>query len=265
MNCYLFFNARCQPSPRHRCLLSAHGASIAIILACLISSPSQARDDNNQNAKSKSTASIRNNSDSLLAADSNKDQLKSDGPEKKLHQATFGSGCFWCTEAVFQRVKGVKQVTSGYMGGHVPNPNYQMVLTKKTGHAEVLNVIYDPEIVTYEKLLEIFWKTHDPTTLNRQGNDVGPQYRSVIFYHNDKQNELATKYKKLLDESEAFRNEIVTEISPASTFYPAEDYHQNYYNLNKRKNSYCNQIQYKLAKFRKVFPDDIDPQKDKVK
>lgn len=225
-------------------------AVLAIALTCAsVNSASAASDENNQKSGSSAT---------------DKNSMAKEAP-KKLEQATFGNGCFWCTEAVFQRVKGVSQVVSGYMGGHVANPTYQMVLTKKTGHAEVLHLTYDPDIVTYEKLLEIFWKTHDPTTLNRQGNDVGPQYRSVVFYHNDRQKELANKYKKLLDESKAFRDEIVTEISPATDFYPAEDYHQNYYNLNKNRNSYCNIIQYKLAKFRKVFPDEVDPQKDVVK
>ncbi|MBX3419914.1 MAG: peptide-methionine (S)-S-oxide reductase MsrA [Pirellulaceae bacterium] len=183
----------------------------------------------------------------------------------ELARATFGNGCFWCTEAVFQRVKGVSEVVSGYMGGKVPNPTYEQVSTKKTGHAEVLHLRYDPKVVSYEKLLEIFWKTHDPTTPNRQGNDVGPQYRSVIFYHDDSQRELAEKYKKLLDQSKAFSKPIVTEISPAATFYPAEDYHQNYYNLNKNANPYCRMIQYKLEKFREVFPDQVDPEKDRVK
>lgn len=179
--------------------------------------------------------------------------------------ATFGNGCFWCTEAVFQRVKGVQQVVSGFMGGHVPNPTYEDVLTKKSGHAEVLHLQYDPQVVSYEKLLEIFWKTHDPTTLNRQGYDEGPQYRSVVFYHSEAQKELAEKYKKLLDEAKAFDRPIVTEISPAGIFYPAENYHQNYYNLNKNRNPYCRQIQLKLKKFREVFPDEVDPKKDRIK
>lgn len=182
-----------------------------------------------------------------------------------LQVATFGGGCFWCTEAIFQRVKGVERVVSGFMGGNVPNPSYEMVMTKKTGHAEVVHIVYDPDQVKYEKLLEIFWKTHDPTSRNRQGFDVGPQYRSVVFYHNDQQRELAVRYKQLLDESEAFSKKIVTEISPASQFYPAEAYHQNYYNSNKLSNPYCKQIQYKLAKFRKVFPDDLNVDRDRVK
>jgi peptide-methionine (S)-S-oxide reductase len=192
-------------------------------------------------------------------------QAGAQGQEGDWQVATFGNGCFWCTEAVFQRVQGVLRVTSGYMGGHVPNPTYEMVLTKKTGHAEVLHLVYDPNEVSYEKLLEIFWKTHDPTTLNRQGNDVGPQYRSAVFYHTPEQKELAEKYKKLLDESKAFRRPIVTEITEAGPFYPAENYHQNYYNLNKNRNPYCKQIEYKLQKFRQVFPEVIDPEKDRVK
>lgn len=187
------------------------------------------------------------------------------GVEDKLAVATFGNGCFWCTEAVFQRVKGVRQVLSGFMGGHVPNPTYEDVLSKKSGHAEVLHIQYDSSVVSYEKLLEIFWKTHDPTTLNRQGYDVGPQYRSVVFYHTEEQKTLAEKFKKLLDDAKVFNKPIVTEITAAGPFYPAEDYHQNYYNLNKNRNPYCNQIQLKLKKFREVFPEEIDPEKDRIK
>lgn len=183
----------------------------------------------------------------------------------QLAQATFGGGCFWCTEAVFQRVKGVKSVLSGYMGGLVPNPTYEMVKTMQTGHAEVIHITYDPKEVAYEKLLEIFWKTHDPTTKNQQGPDHGPQYRSAVFYHDLEQKNLAEKYKQLLEESGAFHRPIVTEITQASVFYPAENYHQNYYNQNKSRDPYCRQIQIKLAKFRKVFPEEIDKQKDKVK
>lgn len=194
------------------------------------------------------------------------DQVDSQAVDKNgLMTATFGNGCFWCTEAVFQRVKGVQQVVSGYMGGHVPNPTYEIVSTKKSGHAEVLQLKYDPKVVAYDKLLEIFWKTHDPTTPNRQGNDVGPQYRSVIFYHSKQQRELAESYKQKLDKSKAFSNPIVTEIQEAKEFYPAEDYHQNYYNLNKRQNPYCQMIQFKLEKFRKVFPEQVDPEKDQIK
>ena len=131
----------------------------------------------------------------------------------KRELATFGSGCFWCTEAVYERVKGVDKVVSGYSGGAQPNPTYQSVLTGRTGHAEVVQLTFDPEVISYEDLLNIFWKTHDPTTLNRQGPDVGTQYRSVIFYHNDDQKRTAEAYMKQLDESKAFKKPIVTEIS----------------------------------------------------
>jgi peptide-methionine (S)-S-oxide reductase len=170
-----------------------------------------------------------------------------------LEKATFGCGCFWCTEAVFQRVDGVVSVESGYAGGNVPNPTYEQVCTGTTGYAEVTQITFDPAKVTFDELLEVFWKTHDPTTLNRQGNDMGTQYRSVIFYHNDKQKELAEKYKRELDASGAWKSPIVTEISPYTTFYKAEDYHQNYYNDNKYK-PYCMfVIGPKLDKFEKVF------------
>src|SRR5688500_5586851 len=170
-----------------------------------------------------------------------------------LETATFGSGCFWCTEAIFLNVDGVATVESGYTGGKVKNPTYKEVCSGLTGHAEVIQLMYDPKKVTYEELLEIFWQTHDPTTLNKQGADEGTQYRSVIYYHNEEQKKLAESYKKKLDEAGAFDNPIVTEISPASTFYKAEDYHQNYYNLNSNA-AYCSfVIQPKLEKFKKVF------------
>lgn len=174
-----------------------------------------------------------------------------------LALATFGSGCFWCTEAVFQNVDGVEKVESGYSGGRVKNPTYKEVCSGLTGHAEVIQVTYDPAKVTYDELLEIFWKTHDPTTLNRQGADVGTQYRSVIFYHTDEQKTLAEEYKKKLDQSGAFDQPIVTEISPYTAFYKAEDYHQNYYNLNGSA-PYCTYvIQPKVEKFKKVFKDKL--------
>jgi peptide-methionine (S)-S-oxide reductase len=173
--------------------------------------------------------------------------------ESKLEIATFGSGCFWCTEAVFQTVEGVHKVESGYEGGKVKNPTYKDVCSGLTGHAEVIRVKFDPVAVSYKELLEIFWQTHDPTTLNRQGADEGTQYRSVIFYHTDRQREEAEFYKKALEEQHVFDAPIVTEISPASTFYKAEDYHQNYYNLNSNA-AYCSYvITPKLEKFRKVF------------
>ncbi len=185
--------------------------------------------------------------------------------EKVLETATFGNGCYWCTEAVFQRVKGVETVSSGFMGGHVANPTYEQVCTGLTGHAEVLHLQFDPAVISYEKLLEIFWSSHDPTTLNRQGNDVGPMYRSAVFYHSEEQKLLAVKYKDRLTEARAFNSPIVTEITEASEFYAAPDYHQDYYNRNKSKNPYCKMITYKLKNFRKAFKDVIDTDKDKIK
>ena len=174
-----------------------------------------------------------------------------------MEVATFGSGCFWCTEAIFQRLKGVEKVVSGYAGGSVESPTYKQVCGGNTGHAEVVQVHYDSAAVTYEKLLEIFWKTHDPTTLNRQGNDFGTQYRSVIFYHNEDQKRLAEEYKKKLDDAKVWDDPIVTEITPFSNFYPAEDYHQNYYNDNGNQ-SYCSYvIRPKVEKLEKIFSQDL--------
>jgi len=171
--------------------------------------------------------------------------------------ATFANGCFWCTEAVFQQLKGVKKVVSGYSGGHVENPTYEQVCGKNTGHAEALRIEYNPQQISFDELLEVFWKTHDPTTLNRQGNDVGPQYRSVIFYHNDEQKEKAEKYKKELDASGVYDAPIVTTIEPFSVFYPAEDYHTNYYKRNPSQ-PYCYYvIKPKMEKFKKIFGDKI--------
>ncbi len=171
--------------------------------------------------------------------------------------ATFGTGCFWCTEAVFQELEGVEKVTSGYSGGHVDNPTYEQVCDKKTGHAEVVQIEFDPSKISFEELLEVFWKVHDPTTLNQQGADIGPQYRSAVFYKNEEQKQLAEKYKAELDKSGAFRNPIVTEISPLINFFPAEGYHQNFYNDNPT-NRYCAfVVRPKLDKFEKVFKDKL--------
>jgi peptide-methionine (S)-S-oxide reductase len=170
--------------------------------------------------------------------------------------ATFGAGCFWCVEAVFQQVEGVLKVTSGYCGGHVVNPTYEQVNTKTTGHAEVAQIIFDPKKISFDELLEIFWQTHDPTTLNRQGNDVGPQYRSAVFYHNAEQKAKAEKYKEELNKSGAFSAPIVTTVEAYKNYSEAENYHQNYYNLNKNSNPYCYYvIKPKLDKFDKVFKD----------
>ena len=171
--------------------------------------------------------------------------------------ATFGTGCFWCTEAVFQQVEGVIKVTSGYSGGYVENPSYRDVCTGTTGHAECLNIVYDPSKVSFDELLEMFWQVHDPTTLNRQGNDVGTQYRSAVFYHNEKQKTTTEKYMMELDKSGAWSNPIVTKLEPFTKFYPAEDYHQNYYNNNKGE-GYCQfVIRPKLDKFEKVFKSKL--------
>jgi peptide-methionine (S)-S-oxide reductase len=176
---------------------------------------------------------------------------------ENMDTATFGSGCFWCTEAIFQQVSGVKKVTSGYSGGQVVNPSYKEVCTGRTGHAEVIQVVYDPDVISYRELLEIFWKTHDPTTLNRQGNDIGTQYRSVIFYHNEEQREKAEYYKKELNTAGVYDQPIVTEISPFENFYEAEDYHQDYYSENPRQ-PYCTfVIQPKIEKFKKVFESKL--------
>ena len=176
---------------------------------------------------------------------------------RKTDTATFGAGCFWCIEAVFQRLKGVESVTPGYSGGDIKNPSYKEVSSGTTGHAEVARIVFDPETISFKELLEVFWQTHDPTTLNRQGADVGTQYRSVIFYHNPEQKELAEFYKAELDNSGAFNNRIVTEISPLEAFYPAEDYHKNYYNDNTTQ-PYCQfVIKPKVEKLRKVFSDKL--------
>lgn len=178
---------------------------------------------------------------------------------KKLATATFANGCFWCTEAVFQRLKGVQSVVSGYTGGKVPNPSYQMVGTGTTGHAEAVQITYDPAIITFDELLEVFWKTHDPTTLNSQGHDHGPQYRSGIFYHDEEQKKLAEHYKQKLTEAKAFPKPIVTEITAFDKFYPAENYHQNYFNLNSRQ-PYCKMvIRPKIEKLHRVFQSKLKP------
>jgi peptide-methionine (S)-S-oxide reductase len=177
--------------------------------------------------------------------------------DTKLESATFGSGCFWCTEAIFQNIDGVTKVESGYMGGHVKNPTYKEVCSGLTGHAEVIQVTFDPTEVSYSELLEVFWKTHDPTTLNKQGADVGTQYRSAIFYHTDEQKQLAEQYKNELNAAAVYEQPIVTDITPAVVFYKAEDYHQNYYNLNGEAPYCAFVITPKLEKFKKVFKEKL--------
>lgn len=174
-----------------------------------------------------------------------------------LDTATFGSGCFWCTEAIFERVKGVSKVVSGYSGGSVDNPTYKEVCNGTTGHAECTQITFDPAVISYDELLEIFWKMHDPTTLNRQGNDVGTQYRSVIFYHNDRQKQKAEYYKNKLTKEKIWDKPIVTEITKFEKFYPAEDYHQEYYDNNPNQGYCAYVITPKVEKFEKIFKDKL--------
>ena len=174
-----------------------------------------------------------------------------------LEQATFGSGCFWCTEAVFQNLNGVSKVVSGYTGGQTSNPTYEDICTGQTGHAEVIQIDFDPEVISFNELLLVFFKTHNPTTLNKQGGDEGTQYRSVIFYHSQEQKQQAQLMIDNLEKGLVYEKSIVTEITPISVFYNAEDYHQNYFNQNTNK-PYCSLvIQPKLNKFAQEFRDKI--------
>lgn len=176
-----------------------------------------------------------------------------------LLTATFGAGCYWCTEAVFQPIRGVHQIVSGFMGGEVKDPTYEAVCAGITGHAEVIQIQYDPSVISFEELLEVFWKTHDPTTLNRQGADVGTQYRSVVFHHSESQCETAEDYKTKLNEANAFGKPVITEISPASTFYAAKESHQDYYQRNPSQ-GYCSHvIRPKVEKVMQVFADKLKP------
>jgi peptide-methionine (S)-S-oxide reductase len=175
----------------------------------------------------------------------------------KTDTATFATGCFWCTEAIFQELKGVLKATSGYSGGSVANPSYEEVCTGATGHAECLQIIYDPSIISFDELLEVFWESHDPTSLNRQGNDVGTQYRSAIFYHNAEQKQKAEHYKTELNKSGAYDKPIVTEITAYTKFYPAENYHQNYYNTHGSQPYCAFVIRPKVEKFEKVFKNKL--------
>jgi len=174
----------------------------------------------------------------MTHAESEPPAVPADGKQKDATLATFGAGCFWCVEAVFLRTEGVKSVVSGYTGGHTKNPTYDDICNKDTGHAEAIQIEFDPEKVSYDELLNLFWRSHDPTQLNRQGNDVGTQYRSVIFYHGDDQRTAALASKKKLNESGELRKPVVTQISEASTFYEAEAYHQDYFNRNSQQ-PYC--------------------------
>lgn len=177
-----------------------------------------------------------------------------------IEKATFGGGCFWCTEAIFQTLVGVSKVTSGYMGGAVENPTYEEVCNGNTGHAEVIQIDYESDLISFEELLLVFFKTHNPTTLNQQGNDFGTQYRSVVFYRNQEEKSLADKMIDDLTKDLIFDKPIVTEVSPVSEFYQAENYHQNYFNRNSGQ-SYCAfVIQPKLNKFAESFREKIKPE-----
>lgn len=223
----------------------------AFVLASLVTTTLLSCAQSN-NSDKKLTMSNTNNTTAISKPDT--------GPSsgKRLDTATFANGCFWCTEAIFEELDGVISAESGYTGGQTANPSYKEVCTGETGHAEALQIVYDPAKISFDELLEVFWQTHDPTTLNRQGADVGTQYRSGIFYHNEEQKQKAEKYKAELDKSGAFDRPIVTEITSFSKFYPAEDYHQQYFENNENANPYCKiVIRPKLDKFRKVFKDKL--------
>src|SRR6476660_6074196 len=200
-----------------------------------------------------------------MAADKPSEQTKTapgSTSDAKTETATFGEGCFWCCEAVFQRLRGVKSVVSGYSGGNVDKPTYEQVCTGRTGHAEVIQITYDPAEIKFDDLLKVFWQTHDPTTLNRQGHDSGTQYRSAVFYHNEDKHKIAEAYKKQLDKSGTFKSPIVTEITAFKNFFPAENYHQNYFNLNPSQR-YCEfVIRPKVEKFNKDFKELLKPPTD---
>ncbi len=176
--------------------------------------------------------------------------------------ATIGAGCFWCVEAVFKELKGVKSVVSGYTGGTTANPTYEQICRGDTGHAEVIQIVFDPKVISYEDLLQVFWKTHDPTTLNRQGNDVGTQYRSAVFYHSAEQKKLAEKYRRIIDDAKIYDLPVVTEIVELGKFYPAEKYHQDYF-ANNPNQAYCRAtIPPKLEKLQKLFADKLKKDKN---
>jgi methionine-S-sulfoxide reductase len=184
-------------------------------------------------------------------------KVKRSNMNTHLEVATFGGGCYWCIEAVFQRLEGVEKVESGFSGGQVKNPTYKEVCTGTTGHAEVIQITFDTTKTSFEEILKVFFTMHDPTTLNRQGNDIGTQYRSAVFYHNDAQKKAAEEIIAALNTSKAYPNPIVTEVSKLDVFYKAEDYHQNYYNENSGE-GYCKfVIQPKIEKFEKVFKDRL--------
>ncbi|MFA7686481.1 MAG: peptide-methionine (S)-S-oxide reductase MsrA [Moheibacter sp.] len=180
---------------------------------------------------------------------------------ENIEKATFGGGCFWCVEAVFDQLKGVHSVTSGYAGGHTENPTYKQVCEGTTGHAEVIQVEFDPEVISFDELLEVFWTVHDPTQLNRQGNDIGTQYRSIILYENDGQKLAAERSIRAFEASEMYEGNFTTELVPLEKFYTAEDHHQNYYENNSETNPYCSiVVKPKIDKFYDKFYDKLKPE-----
>src|SRR5271157_1521410 len=219
-----------------RLLVAALGIAVVLGLAGMMQTPKKAKQPSAPASKSDENATAgpdqKNGSDTEKKAGKDQGKTKNTASatkEKKTEKATFGGGCFWCMEAVFERIPGVKSVVSGYAGGHVPNPTYEMVCTGLTGHAEVIQIEYDPAVLSFEKLLKFFWSAHDPTTLNSQGPDFGTQYRSIILYHSEEQKEEALKQYKELMAHRGRRSPIVTELVPFTAFYPADDYHQDYY------------------------------------
>ena len=198
-----------------------------------------------------------------FAGDENLSETNTETEGSQEATATLAGGCFWCTEAVFERMQGVKDVVSGYIGGTVPNPTYEQVCSKKTGHAEAIEIIYDPSQTTYEELLEVFFKTHDPTTKNKQGADEGPQYRSAVFFHNEEQKKSAEKYIAKLNASGEFRSPIVTTLEKATKCYPAEEYHQDFYRRNPNY-GYCQfVVRNKVRKFNREFGDKLKKPNEK--
>lgn len=239
-------------------------AGLAVTLLAVISASILFSDDLKSMFMARSKPTGTTSTNAARTAPANGDQSPAPGrpmtpveTRDGVETATFASGCFWCTEAVFQKLKGVESVKSGYSGGDVENPTYHDVCSETTGHAEAVQVTFDPAVISFAELLEVFWKLHDPTTLNQQGHDVGTRYRSAIFYHTEKQKELAEHYKEKLDESGAYASPIVTEITPFSNFYPAEDYHQNYFQENGYA-PYCRVvIAPKMDKLKEVFADKL--------
>ncbi|MDG2380861.1 MAG: peptide-methionine (S)-S-oxide reductase MsrA [Pirellulaceae bacterium] len=226
--------------------------SCFLIIACLVLSV-RAQSGVHRNTTNQLESTFRDLERSGIDGDD-----KTNRDPGKLAVATFGNGCYWCTEAIFEQLKGVKTVTSGFSGGVVPNPTYKQVLTGRTGHAEVVQIEYDPDEISFARLLEAFWLSHDPTTLNRQGPDVGTQYRSAVFYHDDRQREAAERFKAELNKSKAFRKPIVTEVTKFQAFYPAQAYHQDYFENNGRQ-PYCQfHIRPKLKKFKRVFREHLE-------